>query len=82
METIYVVNIMLGLAKTESFIKFIYTTNYSKYIMGTLVGANFKMPQKIGLQLTHRDPNPTLYKFYQWDNDPSFPLENITLDSA
>ena len=61
METIHIVNIMLGKVQSKPSVEGIYTTNDPKDVRGTLIRTNLKMMKKIGEEVTHRNPNSSFY---------------------
>ena len=57
METIHIINIMLGKVQSKPSVEGIYTSNDLEDVKGTLIGTNLKMTKKIGEEVTHRNPN-------------------------
>ena len=74
---VHPIDVMLGKVEVEHLIVLNNTTKQPKYIQATLVKTYPKMPQKIGEQSTHQDPNPTLYECDQVNDHGFIPLFNI-----
>ena len=72
LETIHIVNIMLGRVQSKPFVEGIYTISDPKDVRGTLIGTDLKMTKKIDEEVTHRNPNSS-YHGNESKHYPIFP---------
>ena len=80
LETIDVVDVMLGHFLSELFVKSVYITNDPKDIRGTLVGTDLEMAQEVSKKVTHGDPTPPpLYNGHESNYHFAFPLRKYCL---
>ena len=73
LETIHIVDIMLGKVQSELFVKGVYITIDPKEVKGTLIETDLKMTKKIGKEVTHGNLNSFFYHSNERKYYPIFP---------